>query len=181
MSRSPQQEAGDRREADAVDRGAHGGEDGPHLVAAQDDRELLLARGPGHLEHGPRATERLLVEELDAAEGDRVCPSRDVLDRAQVNEVLTDLFFRERVGGGMMEPRELGDCAGVGLDRAVGVSAQLQVLNHAVAERCHRILSERGERHHSTSLRHRPQSHHPRTADDTVVLSAAGGLSSTCR
>ena len=70
--------------------------------------------------------------------------ARDFLDGTQVQQVLADLLFRESVRGCMIEFRQLRDGMDVRLDRAVGVAAQLQVLDHAVAERCHGILSGKG-------------------------------------
>ena len=88
----------DRGEADAIDGDPHGGENPPDLLAAKDDGELLLTLGAGHIEHGPLARERVLVEELDAAEGDGEGAAGDLLDGAQVQEVLADLVFRQLVG-----------------------------------------------------------------------------------
>ena len=55
----PQATSVDRGEADAIDGDADAGENPPHLVAAQDDGEFLLALGPGDVEHIPRPRERL--------------------------------------------------------------------------------------------------------------------------
>jgi hypothetical protein len=93
-----------------------------------------------------------------------VCVPGDLLDGREVEEVLPEVFFRERVRRGMIELGELRDRARVGLDGAISIAAELQVLDHAVAEWSHGILSERGESHHSTSLRHRHQSHRSQTS-----------------
>jgi hypothetical protein len=89
----------DRGEAYAVDGDPHLVENAPDLVAAQNDGELLLALGAGDLEHCPIAAERLLIEELDPAQSDGVRGASDLLDRAEVEQVLADLLFREAVGG----------------------------------------------------------------------------------
>ena len=136
----------DRGEADAVDGNPRGVENPPHFVAAQNDREFLLALGASDVEDGPRATERLLMEELETAEHDGVRTARDLPHGTQVEQILPDLRFTELVGGGMMEAGQLGDGADVGLDGAVGVATKLEVLRHAVAERCHAILSGKGVR-----------------------------------
>ena len=79
--------------------------------------------------------------------------ARHLLDGAQVEQVLPDLVFTELVGSGMMKLGELGNGPDVGLDRAVGIAAELEVLDHAVAERCHVVLSEEGVRGSDTALR----------------------------
>ena len=143
----------DRGEADAIHGNAHGGENPPHLLAAQDHGELLLALGAGDVEHGPLPRERLLIEELEATERDGVGAAGDLLDSAQLEQVLPDLVFRELVGGGMIEPGQLCDGMDVGLDRTIGVAAELEVVDHALAERCHEALSEKGMRGSDTVLR----------------------------
>jgi hypothetical protein len=69
-----------------------------------------------------------------------------------VEQVLPDLLFTELVGSGMMKLGELGNGADVGLDGAVGIAAELEVLDHAVAERCHEVLSEKGMRGSDSAL-----------------------------
>ncbi len=134
----------DGGEAHAVSGVAHGREDAPHFLAAQHDREFLLALGTGNVEHTPGATQCLLIEELDTAERYGVCAARDFLDCAQMQQIATDLFFREGVRGCVVETGQLRNRVNVGLDRALGVAAQLEVLDHALAERCHEILSVKG-------------------------------------
>ena len=136
----------DGGEARTIRRAPHRVEDAPHFVAAQHDGEFLRPFGTRDVEHPPRLAERLLIEELDPAEGDGVRAACDLLHGAQVQQVLADLFFPEPVRRGMMERRELGNGADVGFDRAVGIPAELEVLRHALAERCHVILSEQGAR-----------------------------------
>jgi hypothetical protein len=138
-------------EADAVDSDPHRVEHPPHFVAAQDDGELVLALGTCDVEDGPRPPEGLPIEELDAAEGNGVGAARHLLDGAQVEQVLPDLLFTELVGGGLIEAGQLSDRVDVGLDRAVGVAAELEVLDHALAERCHVVLSDEGVRGSDTA------------------------------
>jgi hypothetical protein len=88
----------DRRQAHPVHRYPHAIQNPPHLLAAQDNGEFLLALGAGHVEHGPLAPQRLLIEELDAAERDGVGAAGDVLDGGEVEQILAQLLFRERVG-----------------------------------------------------------------------------------
>jgi hypothetical protein len=70
--------------------------------------------------------------------------ARNLLDGAKVHEVRTNLFFRERVRRRMVEPGQLCHGVNVGADGALGVPAQMEILNHALAEWCHEILSEKG-------------------------------------
>ena len=143
----------DRGEAGAIDGEVNGGQDAPHFRAAQDDGQFLLALRARDVEHGPRAAERLLVEALDAAQRDGVRAPCDLLHGAEVEEIVSHLLFRELVGGGMIEPGELNDGAGVGLDGAVGVAAELEIVDQALAERGHGGLSGKGERQYVTSRR----------------------------
>ena len=83
-----------RGQADAVGSDPHGAEDAPDLVAAEHGGKLLLLPGPGDAEHGPLAPERLLVEELDAAEGDGVGAPRHLLLGGEVDQVVADLVPR---------------------------------------------------------------------------------------
>ena len=75
-----------------------------------------------------------------------------LLGGAQVEQVVPDLLFRKLVGGRMMKLGQLGDGADVGFDGAVGVAAELEVVDHALAERCHGALSEKGMRGSDTVL-----------------------------
>ena len=99
---------------------------------------IVSWRGAAHV---PRAAQRLLVEELDPAQGDRVRPARHLPHGGQVHQVVAHLLFPDPVGGGTMELRELCDGPDVGLDGAIRIAAQLKVLNHTLAERCHDVLS----------------------------------------
>jgi hypothetical protein len=130
----------DGGEAHAIRGDAHGREDPPDLLTAQDDRELLLTPGASDVEHRPLTAERLLIEELDAAQGNGMRSASDLLDGTQVQQVVADVLFRKGVWGRMIELRQLRDGVDVSLDRAIGVAAQLEILDHAVAERCHGVL-----------------------------------------
>jgi len=70
----------DRGEAHTVGVDPDRVEDPPHIALIQDDDgQFLLALGARDIEHGPRVSERLLIEELDATEGDGVRAARDLL------------------------------------------------------------------------------------------------------
>ena len=58
---------------------------------------FFVRLGGRDLEHRPRVPERLLMEELDAAEGDGVRAARDLLHGAQVEQILANLLFTEPV------------------------------------------------------------------------------------
>ena len=119
-------------------------ENPPDLVTAQHDREFLLALGACDVEDAPVPLERLFVEELDAAESDRVRAARHLLDVGQVQEVIAHLLFRDPVREFTVEFRELSNCANVGLDGAIRIAAKLEVVQHPLAERCHDVLSGKG-------------------------------------
>lgn len=130
-----------RGETDAIDRNADVVECAPHFLAAQDDRKLLLALWAHDGKHRPLESERVLVKEADATDGDEEGAARYLSFDAQVEQVLSDLLFREGLGRRMIVGCQLGDGPGVGLDGAFGVAAQLEVLDHAFAERFHDVLS----------------------------------------
>jgi hypothetical protein len=134
----------DGGEADAVDGDPDHAENAPDLVAAQHHGELLLALGSRHVEDGPWARERLLVEELDPAEGDGVGAAGDLLDGGQVEQVLAHVLLAQQIWRRPMESGELGDGADVGLHGAVGQAAQLEILDHALAQGRHGVLSGKG-------------------------------------
>src|SRR3970040_1313367 len=92
----------DGGEAGAVHRDPDPIEDAPDLLAVQNNRKLFLTLRPGDLEDGPLAAEGVLVEELEAAEGDGVGAAGDFLDGRESDEVVTELLFREGVGRGMI-------------------------------------------------------------------------------
>jgi len=133
----------DGEEADAEAGVAHLGEDLPDLVAAEDDGELPGPPGSGDVEDPPRAPEGLLVEELDAAQGEGVGAVGDLLDRGEVEEVAADVLLRELGGRAVVEGGELGDGPDVGPDGVVGVAGKRKVLDHATAQRGHGSLLER--------------------------------------
>ena len=84
--------------------------------------------------------------------------ARDPLHGGEVEEVIPDLLFRQLIRASMIEPGQLRDGVDVGLDRAVGIAVQLEVVDHALAEWCHGALSDRVERD-EISLRRVSQSH----------------------
>jgi hypothetical protein len=77
----------DGGEAHAVDCNPHVIENAPDLATAQNDRELLLTLRASDTEHRPLAAERVLIEELDAAQRDGMRDTSDLLDGTQVQQV----------------------------------------------------------------------------------------------
>ena len=73
-------------------------ENPPHLFAAQNNGQLLLARRPQDAEDGPITVERSFVEKLDAADGDGRSVSRVMFDVFDVEKVLAQLFLVDQVG-----------------------------------------------------------------------------------
>ena len=130
-----------RRETDPIRRPAHGSEHAADFVAAQDHRELLIALRPREVENGPAAPEALLVEEAQPREGLRDTRGRE--RRGEVEEVRAELLLREVIRCGVVKPGEPRDDTDVRRDRAGSVAAEREVLDQALAERGHTILSER--------------------------------------
>jgi hypothetical protein len=87
-----------RGQADAVDADADGVEDAPDLVTAEHDGELLFGARLGNMQALPLATERLLVEEAEAAEDDREGTAGDLLVELEVQQVASNLVFGKLVG-----------------------------------------------------------------------------------
>jgi hypothetical protein len=123
----------DGGQADAVDGNAHLGQNPPDFLPAQDYREFLLARGPHEPERGPVALQRVLVEELDPAQGNGGGGAGHLLLGGQVQEVPAQILLAEAVGAGMVMGGELADGGDVALLRASGEPPQLHVLDHPLA------------------------------------------------
>ena len=130
----------DGDEADAVDGDSNAREDFPDFVAAEHDGELLFLLGPGDIQDRPSPSERLFVEELDAAECDGVSRASNRLDGGQVDEIVADLLLRQLVWGLVEEAGKLGHSLGVGTYGGVGVAAKLEVFDHPLAQGCHDLL-----------------------------------------
>jgi hypothetical protein len=89
----------DRREADPVAQESDTAEKLSNFFDAEDDWKLFLAWGANKGEGGPRSAEGLLEEELDAAERDCARTAGVVLDILEIEEVLSEFFLRDHVGG----------------------------------------------------------------------------------
>ncbi len=129
----------DGRQARPVDRQPDATQDAAHLVATQDDRELLLPDGPHQAQQLPLAAQAALVEELDAAQRDGETGPGEVLDIGEVEEVLAEIVLGEPIGRRVEVSGELPDGVGVGLLGARREPAELHVLEHALAKWRHGV------------------------------------------
>lgn len=92
------------------------------------------------------APQRLLVEELQRAQRLRETRPRQLPLAGQMEEVLAQLRFGQLVGRSMKMPGEARDHLDVRLDRPLGVAAEMEVVNQALAKGGHVILSGNGRR-----------------------------------
>jgi hypothetical protein len=137
----PEATAVDRREARAVGGDTHGGEHAADFLATQDDGKLLVAFRPGEIEDRPASPQGLLIEEPQP--GERLRDTRRRQPRAQLQEIGPELVLGQPIRRGMVEVREPRDDADVRGNRPVGVAAKSQILDQALAQRSHTILSGR--------------------------------------
>src|SRR5258708_1529835 len=84
-----------QREADSITPPADAAKKLSHFGDGEDDRQLLLRRGPHDPKDGPATVERVLVEKAEAADGDGHGVAGVVLDTLEVEEVLTKFFLRD--------------------------------------------------------------------------------------
>jgi hypothetical protein len=68
--------------------------------------------------------------------------ARDLLDGGEVEQVASDVFLTQLVRGLAVETGQLSDGVHVRLHGPFQVTAQLQVLDHTSAQRCHDFLLE---------------------------------------
>ena len=133
----PQATGVDGDEAEPIDGQPDQRQDAPDLVAAEDDGQPVRLRWAHQRQDRERLAERVLDEELDAAQGDRDGGPRAVLDRREVQEVLPQLLVGHEVGRFVEVRGQLADGADVGLLGPRRERAELHVLEHALAQRCH--------------------------------------------
>ena len=114
--------------------------DAAHLFDAEDDRQLLFPLGADELDRGPVASAGVVVEELDAAQGDGDGRPRVLLEIGEVEEILAEFLLGDPVGRFVVVFRQLADGAQVGLLGFLGHAAELHVFEHALSElRCHDV------------------------------------------
>jgi hypothetical protein len=90
------------------------GEGFSDFIEAQDCGQRLNPFGFEQTDGGPIPLEGMLIEELDAAEGDGTCypgPSGDI---GAVKEILAQFLIGDQVGGLMIVFSQFADGSGVG-------------------------------------------------------------------
>jgi len=133
----PQATGVDRNEADPVDGKAHEVKDAPDLLAAEHGGQLVRVRRAHQRQARERFAERVLDKELDVAQGDRDGGPRIVLDLGEMEEVLAEVLVGDQVRRFAEVLGQLADGADVSLLGARRERAELHVLEHALAQRCH--------------------------------------------
>ncbi len=96
----------DEGQTDAVLERPHRRERPPDFLLTQDDWQSGLALRARHVEHGPMAAKRVLIEELEATQGLREAARGDLPNGGEVEQIVAELFLGELIGRG---PVELGD------------------------------------------------------------------------
>jgi len=114
---------------------ADGRDEPPDLIDREDVGESPLLADAEPAEGRPVARGGVGVEELDAAVGDHERAGGELPVVLEVEEVVADLGLGEPVGRGAEVVGELSDGAEVGLLGERAESGELQVLEHALAER----------------------------------------------
>jgi hypothetical protein len=129
----PQATGVDGDEAEAIDGDLDPCEDRLDLFPREDDGKPDLPGRASDVEDTPLALERLLVEELDAAQGNRDGSSLELALVLEVEEVAAKLFFVDLLRGSSVVLGELPDTRDVGLLGSLGVAGELEVVDHALA------------------------------------------------
>ena len=103
-----------------------------HFFPAEDDGQLLFARRAYQLECGERTLEGVLVEELQAAQGDGGAAARPVFDILNVEKVLPQFFVVDLIRRLVVMLGELADGANIHLLGSLRHAFQLQVFDQAL-------------------------------------------------
>ena len=102
-----------------------------HFFPAEDDGQLLFSRRAHQLERGQRTLEGVLVEELQAAQGDGGAAAGPVLDVLDVEKVLPQFFVADLIRRLVIVLGQLADGPDIHLLGACRHATQLQVFDHA--------------------------------------------------
>ena len=113
----------------------HRAQSAAHFLAAQHHRQFLLAGRPDQPQGGPWALKRLLVEELDPAQGDGSGGAGGLLLVGQVQKVVAEMFPGELVRTGAIVFGQLADGGHIALLGSCREPPQLHTLNHPLTQR----------------------------------------------
>jgi hypothetical protein len=135
----PQSTGIDRRQAGAIDGDADFGQNAADFVAAQDHRELLLARRPDEPQGRPILVDRLFEEELDPAQRDRRRGAGDLLLVGQIQKVLAQLLLAQLIRTPMEMSGQLGHRPDIAFLSSCGKPAELHILDHSLTQFRHHV------------------------------------------
>ena len=115
-------------------------ENAAHFLDAEDNRQLLFPLGPDEFDRWPIAPAGVVVEELDAAQGDGDgCPGV-LFDIGEVEEILAEFLLGDPVWRLVVVFGQFADGAQIGFLGFLGHAAELHVFEHALSElRCHDV------------------------------------------
>jgi hypothetical protein len=137
----PQTTGVDGGQADAVAGESDAAQNPSDLFQAQDHRQLLFAWRANKPEGGPVALEGLFEEELDATQRDGAGAARVVFDVLDREEVLSEFFLGDHVGGFVIVLRQLAHGPDVHLLCALGQAPELESLDHSLTKFGHGYTS----------------------------------------
>lgn len=116
-------------QADALIQGGNRGQEASDFGGGEDDRKFELMIGANQFNFsGPGKPEGFFPEEFDGAEGLGAGLAGDFLDALEMDEILTELFRGDQVGGLGVELTQLTDTGEVSLLGARLDTEQLQVI-----------------------------------------------------
>jgi hypothetical protein len=116
-------------------------QNGAGLFDTDDDREFLFPWGSEECQRGQFLVQGVFIEKLDAAQGHGTGTARVVLDVLEIEEVVTEFFLRDAVGGLVLVLRQLADGPDVHLLGPCGQASVLQVGDHPLAQLSHGYTS----------------------------------------
>jgi hypothetical protein len=117
----------------------------------------------------------MLIEELDAAQGDGTGTARVVFDVFEVEEILTQFFLRDPVGGLVVMFSQLADSPDIHLLSPCRHPSELQILDHPLLQCCHSNTSCAGV----LTVLHRRDSL-KKMAEESSRMTAEEGRSKNC-
>jgi hypothetical protein len=120
----------DGGETHPVARSFEVGQKGSALCDTEDDRERLFAWGSDKGPRGPCLLPGVLIEKLEAAQGDGTGTARVVLDILEIAKVVTKFFLRDAVGRLVVMLRQLADGPDIHLLGPFGQASEWQVFDH---------------------------------------------------